>query len=299
MRAGVADAVSPGACFGSSTHAGCGGPLASRLVRVNPITVNDVLDGHVQLDLDCWIRLYLHGYLGQLQVGGQVAVPAAPRVPGSLTGVSAADRGRQARRSVASFADANHIPVVRLKSTDRNIDLMRRYLSRLPGKDVRSGRDRGCSGTAAGVHRRRRDTDLSKPHSPSTRRTAGHRSLLLPVGRRFRSGVHQGLHLRHRGRSRSGSTATNGPNAKPPRPGSGSPSCPTGSPPPTTPPHCRPSAIASGRAPSACSSNAGWPGCRCHWARPTPTRATGGVVDGPGRGVPHPGAHPAPLRAAS
>ena len=33
------------------------------------------------------------------------------------------------RRSVASYADANHIPVVRLKSTDRNIDVMRRHLN--------------------------------------------------------------------------------------------------------------------------------------------------------------------------
>jgi len=46
--------------------------MAARLVRVNPVTVNDVLDGHVQLDLDCLDRVYLHGYLGQLQVGGQV-----------------------------------------------------------------------------------------------------------------------------------------------------------------------------------------------------------------------------------
>ena len=63
------------------------------------------------------------------------------------------------------------------------------------------------------------------------------------------------------------------------------------------PPHCRPSAIASGRAPSACSSNAGWPGCRCHWARPTPTRATGGSCRWPRSRCPAPGAHPAPLRA--
>ena len=40
--------------------------MASRMVRVNPVTVNDVLDGHVSLDLECPDRLYLNGYLGQL-----------------------------------------------------------------------------------------------------------------------------------------------------------------------------------------------------------------------------------------
>jgi hypothetical protein len=53
--------------------------MASRLVRVSPVTVNDVLDGHVKLDLECLDRLYLHGYLGQLQVGGQVSGRAGPQ----------------------------------------------------------------------------------------------------------------------------------------------------------------------------------------------------------------------------
>ena len=46
--------------------------MVSRISRSVPVTVNDVLDGHVALDLQCLDRLYLHGYLGQLQVGGQV-----------------------------------------------------------------------------------------------------------------------------------------------------------------------------------------------------------------------------------
>lgn len=46
--------------------------MVPRFGRSVPVTVNDVLDGHVALDLQCLDRLYLHGYLGQLQVGGQV-----------------------------------------------------------------------------------------------------------------------------------------------------------------------------------------------------------------------------------
>ena len=36
------------------------------------VTVNDLLDGHVQLDIECMDRIYLNGYVPNLQVGGQV-----------------------------------------------------------------------------------------------------------------------------------------------------------------------------------------------------------------------------------
>ena len=34
--------------------------MVSRFTRSVPVTVNDVLDGHVALDLHCLDRLYLH-----------------------------------------------------------------------------------------------------------------------------------------------------------------------------------------------------------------------------------------------
>jgi len=37
------------------------------------VTVNDVLDGHVGLDMECLDRIYLNGYVPNLQVGAQVA----------------------------------------------------------------------------------------------------------------------------------------------------------------------------------------------------------------------------------
>jgi hypothetical protein len=39
------------------------------------LTVNDLLDGHVSLDIECMDRIYLNGYVPALQVGGQVAMP--------------------------------------------------------------------------------------------------------------------------------------------------------------------------------------------------------------------------------
>ena len=36
------------------------------------VTLNDLLDGHVGLDIECLDRVYLNGYVPKLQVGGQV-----------------------------------------------------------------------------------------------------------------------------------------------------------------------------------------------------------------------------------
>ncbi len=90
--------------------------------------MNDVLDGHVKLDLECLDRLYLHGYLGQLQVGGQVIQFLNHRGYPVPSPACLQQIGDAFRRRVASFAEANHIPVVALKAADRNIEVMRPYL---------------------------------------------------------------------------------------------------------------------------------------------------------------------------
>ncbi len=36
------------------------------------VNINDVLDGHVSLDIACIDRLYLNAYIPNMQVGGQV-----------------------------------------------------------------------------------------------------------------------------------------------------------------------------------------------------------------------------------
>jgi hypothetical protein len=138
--------------------------MASRLVRVNPVTVNDVLEGHVQLGIDCLDRVYLHGYLAQLQVGGQVVQFLRRRGFPVPSPACLQQIGDGFRRAVASFADANHIPVVRLKSTDRNIDVMQRYLSAA----ARTGRSQVAAIAVAQEPQRvfisrQRDTDPSKP----------------------------------------------------------------------------------------------------------------------------------------
>src|SRR5207249_9849539 len=46
--------------------------MASRLVRTNAVTVNDVLDGHKLLEIGCVDRVYLTLSVPTLVVGGQV-----------------------------------------------------------------------------------------------------------------------------------------------------------------------------------------------------------------------------------
>jgi hypothetical protein len=137
--------------------------MASRLVRVSPVTVNDVLDGHVKLDLECLDRLYLHGYLGQLQVGGQVIQFLNHRGYPVPSPACLQQIGDSFRRRVASSAEANDIAVVPLKAADRNIEVMRPYLEAA----AVSGRSQVAAiGVAQEAQRvfisRKRDTDPGK-----------------------------------------------------------------------------------------------------------------------------------------
>jgi hypothetical protein len=138
--------------------------MGSRFKRSVPVTVNDVLDGHAALDLECLDRLYLHGYLGQLQVSGQVIQFLTHRGFKIYSAACLQQIGDGFRRRVASFAEANDIPVVTLKAADRNIEVMRPYLD----KAAASGRSQVAAiGVAQEIQRvflaRQRDTDPSKP----------------------------------------------------------------------------------------------------------------------------------------
>ncbi|HZA85056.1 MAG TPA: hypothetical protein VFC13_26850 [Actinomycetes bacterium] len=84
------------------------------------VNINDVLDGHVVLDLDCLDRLYLNAYVPNLQVGGQVVTfltqHLGNEVPSPVLFKRIGDRFRQA---VAAFAQQQGIPLLRLKRPDR------------------------------------------------------------------------------------------------------------------------------------------------------------------------------------
>jgi hypothetical protein len=101
------------------------------------VNINDVLEGHVALDIDCVDRLYLNAYVPNLQVGGQVVrfltehrghpVPS-PALFGQI--------GNRFRRQVKAFAEQRAIPVLQLKKPDRTrwddrkLDHVRPHLER-------------------------------------------------------------------------------------------------------------------------------------------------------------------------
>src|ERR1700675_205254 len=95
------------------------------------VTVNDVLDGHVVLDVECLDRIYLNGYIPNLQVGGQVASFMTAHLGYPIPSPAIMEKmGTAFRKAVDRVADDNKIPVVRFGKDDRKIDRMRPYLAR-------------------------------------------------------------------------------------------------------------------------------------------------------------------------
>ncbi len=98
---------------------------------VEMVTVNDVLDGHVGLDLECMDRIYLNGCVPSLQVSGQVASFMTAHLGYPIPSPAIMEKiGTAFRRAVDRFAVDNKIPVVRFGRDDRKIDRMRPYLAR-------------------------------------------------------------------------------------------------------------------------------------------------------------------------
>jgi hypothetical protein len=95
------------------------------------VTVNDVLAGHVRLDVECLDRLYFNGYVPNLQVGGQVVSFMTRHLGYEIPSPAIMERiGTAFRRGVRSFADAHGVPVVKFGKGDRKQEVMRPYLAR-------------------------------------------------------------------------------------------------------------------------------------------------------------------------
>ena len=114
--------------------------MATRVVNVN-----DILDGHVGLDLECFDRIYLNGWVHNLQVSGQVVNFLTHHLGFPIPSPAILEKiGLRFRKAVTEFARDNDIPVVRFAKGERKLDVMRPHLDRL----TREGR---CGVAAVGV----------------------------------------------------------------------------------------------------------------------------------------------------
>jgi hypothetical protein len=104
-------------------------------VATRVVTVNDILDGHVGLDLECFDRIYLNGWVPNLQVPGQVVNFLTGHLGFPIPSPAILERiGLRFRRAVAEFARDNDLAVIRFAKGERKLEVMRPYLDRLAGQ---------------------------------------------------------------------------------------------------------------------------------------------------------------------
>ena len=112
--------------------------LGDQAVGVATVTnINEVLDGHVALEVECVDRLYLNAYVPNLQVGGQVERFCKQHLDQPIASPAIIEKiGNRFRRDVKAFAAAHHVPILALKKPDRSrwddrkLDHVRPYLDR-------------------------------------------------------------------------------------------------------------------------------------------------------------------------
>jgi hypothetical protein len=105
--------------------------LRQVVIMARVLTVNDVLDGHVVLDIECLDRIYLNAYVPILQSSGQVVAFMTQHLGMPIPSPALMEKiSTRFRRAVESFASANGIPWVRFGKDDRKIDVMQPYLDR-------------------------------------------------------------------------------------------------------------------------------------------------------------------------
>ena len=95
------------------------------------LTVNDVLDGHVTLDIECLDRIYLNAYVPILQTSSQVVAFLSGHLGFPFPSpVLFRQLGDRFRKAVLSFSDANDIPWVKFGKDEAKLEVMQPHLAR-------------------------------------------------------------------------------------------------------------------------------------------------------------------------
>ena len=246
-------------------------------VMATSVSVNDVLDGHVALDLECLDRVYLNAYVPN-RSRARLSASSSAHLGNPIPSPAIFDKiGSAFRKAVAGFAEREHIPVLRFTKTDRKIEKMRPYIA----AQAKTGR---CGVAAIGVAQEyanvftgtQRDAPNGIPwfsfykadrrvncyyfylwdddFGPAFIKICAYFPYPAKIwinGHEYakRQAIHAGIGFTELS---NGFAATNDP------------------------PACKRSATSSGRPPSRRSSNAGSPSCRCHSPSTTRPAAIGG-----------------------
>jgi hypothetical protein len=93
-----------------------------------PVTLADIVSGHVSLEIDGFDRLYFNGWVAALQTPGQIAGWLHWRgFP--IASPAALGRNAQAfRAAVRRYAQDNQVPWVVFRKGDRKLEVIRPYL---------------------------------------------------------------------------------------------------------------------------------------------------------------------------
>ncbi len=94
------------------------------------VSVAELLEGHVALEIQCLDRVYLNAYVPNLQVGGQVVAFLTAHLGAPIPSPALfAGIGERFRRDVKRFAAEHNIPLLRFTKAERKIDVVRPMLA--------------------------------------------------------------------------------------------------------------------------------------------------------------------------
>ena len=107
--------------------------------------VQQLIDGHVALEVESLDRIYLNGYVPNLQVGGQVVSFLVDHLGNCVPSPALfAKIGQRFRAAVKTFACDYDLPLIRFAKADRKIDVVRPLLAK-------AEREQRCGVVAVGV----------------------------------------------------------------------------------------------------------------------------------------------------
>jgi hypothetical protein len=100
-------------------------------MSMDTVTVNDVLDGHAVLDIQCLDRVYLNVYVPILQTSSQVVAFLSGHLGYPFASPALFNQiGQRFRKAVGVFAQDHRIPVVKFGRHEDKLAVMRPCLER-------------------------------------------------------------------------------------------------------------------------------------------------------------------------